>query len=352
MNWRRRHRVITVAVVLVLVMIFMMLPYRGSASPDTFTTSPSVDGDETNLTPKAGANWASVAEDPSDDDASYVMTTNVTYLTDLYNLADTTVSGKGKINSVTVYINARAKQTPTQASAYTRIKTNGVASNGTEVTLTTSYATYSTAYTTNPQSGNEWTWAEINALQAGVGLRESKTEGALANRWSRCTQVWVVVDYTAATLESYKEATHENIWGTVATPYDSNNQTVYMYGANYIASHGYHVGYYDGNGAKIQSEGVTSGSDNTLSSQYLLTTNPTADPGTWHAVVFDDDLGSPPDTYAECSGAAGYMVEDDFEVAESAIPEFPTVIAGIAVAGLCFGIYYWMRKKRLASVKA
>ena len=35
-----------------------------------------------------------------------------------------------------------------------------------------------------------------------------------------------------------------------------------------------------------------------------------------------------------------------FEVAAEAIPEFPTVIAAIMVAGSCFGIYYWMRKRK------
>jgi hypothetical protein len=46
------------------------------------------------------------------------------------------------------------------------------------------------------------------------------------------------------------------------------------------------------------------------------------------------------------------VVEDTFEVAESAIPELPTVVTGIAVAGMCFVIYYWMRKRKLANVKA
>ena len=46
------------------------------------------------------------------------------------------------------------------------------------------------------------------------------------------------------------------------------------------------------------------------------------------------------------------MANDSFYVAQSAIPEFPTVMAGIMVAGLCFGIYYWMRQRRLAYVKA
>jgi uncharacterized membrane protein len=338
------HWVISLALVLVLL-AFIASPLFIEAAPDTVTIRPGSAGDETNLTPNTGANWAAVDEATSDNDTTYVGTTNDSYLTDLYNLPDVSVSGKGKINSVTAYINARAISTPEQPSAYTRIKTNNTTDDGTAQTLTTSYLPYNTAYTTNPQSGNEWTWAEINALQAGVGLQRTKSTGKLAERESRCTQVWVVIDYTPATLESYKEATHETVWGTVGSPYNGDTQTVYMYGTNFIASHSYHVAYYDGSGAKISSEGITSGADNTLSSQYLLTNDPSAMAGTWHAVVFDDDLGSPPNTYAECSGAAGYMVEDSFEVTESAIPEFSTVITAIAIPGLCFGIYYWMRKR-------
>ena len=40
---------------------------------------------------------------------------------------------------------------------------------------------------------------------------------------------------------------------------------------------------------------------------------------------------------------------DDFYVIEGAVPEFPTVIAGIAVVGMCTGIYWWMRRRRLES---
>jgi len=59
-----------------------------------------------------------------------------------------------------------------------------------------------------------------------------------------------------------------------------------------------------------------------------------------------------PPTYAEAIVDTEYIIDDDFYVAESAIPEFPTVIAAIGVAGLCFAIYYWMRKRRLAYVQA
>lgn len=58
-----------------------------------------------------------------------------------------------------------------------------------------SYADYSTTYTTNP-NGGAWTWAQINSLQAGVSLLH---EHWLPDRESRCTWVWVVVDYTPYT---------------------------------------------------------------------------------------------------------------------------------------------------------
>ncbi len=354
MNWQRWFRVVSVSVALTLV-VLIVLPSLVGASPDTLTLRPNEAGDETFLTPNTGANWAAVDDDPSsDDDVTYVESGNSqTFLTDLYNLSDVTVSGKGKINSVTVSIHARAGNTPpSQTSAYTRIKTLGVAHDGSEQTLGATYATYSTAYTLNPQSVAEWTWAEVNALQAGVALRRATATGP--NKTSLCTQVWVVVDYSPATLESYDDDIQTTVWGTVGDPYASGSgtTTAYIYGPNFIASHSYTVGYYDNGGTWVVDHNISSAGDNTFSSQYLLTTNPGAEAGTWHAVVFDDDLGGPPAAYAETSSAAGYMVEDDFVVSASAIPEFPTVMVGIMVAGLCFGIYYWMRKRRLAYVKA
>ena len=137
----------------------------------------------------------------------------------------------------------------------------------------------------------------------------------------------------------------------MADPYDDATQTAYIYGPNFIASHSYTVGYYDDGGTWTASESILSAADNTLSSSYLLSTDITDVAGTWHAVVFDDDLGSPPGVYADVSTTAGYMVEDAFDVTDSAIPEFPTVMAGIVVAVLSFGVYYWMKQRRLGYVR-
>jgi len=44
-------------------------------------------------------------------------------------------------------------------------------------------------------------------------------------------------------------------------------------------------------------------------------------------------------------GDTAYAVTDSFTVDDSCIPEFPTVFAAITVPGLCFGIYWRMRKR-------
>jgi hypothetical protein len=48
-------------------------------------------------------------------------------------------------------------------------------------------------WTSNPRTGNDWQWSEINALEIGVELKESGQGNEL-----RCTPVWVVVTYTHA----------------------------------------------------------------------------------------------------------------------------------------------------------
>jgi len=60
---------------------------------------------------------------------------------------------------------------------------------------------------------------------------------------------------------------------------------------------------------------------------------------------------SPPGIYGTGNNPRSHR-EFQFEATAAAIPEFPTGLAAIVVAGLCFGIYWWMRKRRLAHVKA
>lgn len=152
------------------------------------------------------------------------------------------------------------------------------------------------------------------------------------------------------TWGSFNDAAHtivDNNFGT-------GENTVYMEGENFDSGT-IKVGYYDALGDWVETDDYIGFGGGTLTSECILNQDwggsPPAGNGTWHAVVIQQADSLPP-TYAEAIVDTEYIIDDDFYVAESAIPEFPTVIAAIGVAGLCFAIYYWMRKRRLAYVQA
>jgi len=158
---------------------------------------PDAIGDETNISsqyPVTGAHWDKVYEETPDGDSTYVYTNSTTWQEDLYSIA-AHAEGAGSINYVKVYMECRAEASPTETSAYAHIKTNGLENNGSEETMTTSYATYSYQWNNNPQTGNPWTWDEIDALQIGVGLREPAS-----GQNTNCTQVYTEVSYEAPLL--------------------------------------------------------------------------------------------------------------------------------------------------------
>lgn len=161
----------------------------------TETLRPNAAGDETAISSTTGATHYGVCNDQSD--ASYVYDTGTTgvFKRDLYNMDNSGV-GDGTINSVTVYARMY-KDTNGFNDQSISLKTNGTTYNYT-VTMnnnTETFDDYNTgALTTNPQSGSAWTWSEVDAIQAGPRIRSWNT-----GTHSACAEIWVVVDYTAAT---------------------------------------------------------------------------------------------------------------------------------------------------------
>ena len=135
-------------------------------------------------------NWRCVDEQTADDDTTYVYrsSSSSNYIRDTYATQDTSASGT--INSVTIYIRCRYSGGSATPNARTVVRISGTDYVGTDIILTTSWATYSTTYTTNP-AGGAWTWAAINALECGVDLRRTIGGGEV-----RCTQVYIEVNYT------------------------------------------------------------------------------------------------------------------------------------------------------------
>jgi len=100
----------------------------------------------------------------------------------------------------------------------------------------------------------------------------------------------------------------------------------------------YTIVFWDALGAKIQVATGQAGPD--LSSQRTFSKDPRDPSGTWYASVYPNGLDP-----ASHSTTTNLKADYAFKVEEAAIPEFSTVIAAIAVAGLCFGIYYWMMRR-------
>ncbi|MFC1995388.1 hypothetical protein ACFLVM_00710 [Chloroflexota bacterium] len=154
------------------------------------------------------------------------------------------------------------------------------------------------------------------------------------------------------TVESYSSDTY----ATVDDLYDTFGNVIYIWGHGLRPSktQGYAVGYYDGTGTlgadgiKITTDDLlTSTNIGVIESSYDPSLNVGVAPGTWHAAIFDKQYGDPPVTYDLVAAAAGYVVDDAFEVQAAAIPEFPTILSAIVVSGVCFSIFYLLRRRRI-----
>ncbi len=188
------------------------------------TLRPDGEGGRTKLngTPSSWENWELVADNSN---STYVYNEGSTWKPDLYTLTDpydnadpndpapSVTSGQTagvwtnnpefivswpgvsdpetNPGTVTVYVKARVSGDKDNADrARTTMSTDDgtTINNGSGEKLSTSWETYSTVYTINPDTGNPWTWEEIEDLQAGVALKEDGTKDA------RASQVYVTVE--------------------------------------------------------------------------------------------------------------------------------------------------------------
>ena len=98
------------------------------------------------------------------NDATGVQVTGSTSLEETELLA--IASQTGPISSVEVHM--RAKALTTGLYAHTLCLTHGTLYDGSATSIATTFTDYDTVYSTNPNTGNAWTWAEVNALEVGV----------------------------------------------------------------------------------------------------------------------------------------------------------------------------------------
>ena len=159
----------------------------------TETLRPNTVGNPTQLTPfGAAANWDCCDETPSDDDTTYVCSSDLDanpYL-DLYNLVDTAIPAGSTINSVTVKVNIRSILTAAKAAFRIALRKFGSA------VVYSAYISHTTSYTVYSQVFAGIALSDLNALQAGIEITSRYYGPSDTYLHGRCTQVWVEINYT------------------------------------------------------------------------------------------------------------------------------------------------------------
>ncbi len=148
---------------------------------------------------EVGGDWQDIDDNPDpDDDSTFVYNVeDGPYDDRILGTLESPAYAYGVINKVTIHIRCRATSTAS-ANGYCRtcIKTNGVVYLGsTEFLDDTNWHDFTKEYTTNPQTTDPWTWAEVAALQSGMLIYPPLTAGSPVGT-TRGTQAKVVINST------------------------------------------------------------------------------------------------------------------------------------------------------------
>jgi len=181
----------------------------------TLILRPNAAGDETSITtqtPNETSHYDKVDEASPDNATTSVNTLSTSYQRDLYAIPNHT-SQSGTINFVKVYV--------VGVEIYdgwikVALKSGSTVTDGSENSLTGSWAIYSQQWDVNPTDNETWSWADIDGLQIGVSLKSHYGDGVF------CTQVYVEVDYTRIPSTYYVATDGDNDGaGSIGDPWQT-----------------------------------------------------------------------------------------------------------------------------------
>lgn len=136
---------------------------------------------------------------------------------------------------------------------------------------------------------------------------------------------WFVASVAGATTwGSYSDPAHAVPCESFAEYHD----TIYAYGTGFIKNTWYTIKWTDGGGQVILTEVNKSGGNGLLESCHVV--NDTNAPGLWYSRVYLSTT---------------LVASDTFTVEASAVPEFPTMLSGLMVAGACTSIFWKLRRR-------
>ena len=180
-----------ILIIFIVGVLFSFSAQEVSANTETLT--PSAPGYETNIPtqyPNSGAHWDKVDEYPTADTNTYVEVPLDNMQTDTYKLKASNIPAGSTINSVTVFVNFMSTIPTVIAYCFPALRL------GTNLLYGGAFTEYTANYTLYNQTiarpgGGSWAVSDLANLQVGIRLYSGHTQGS-----SRCTQVYVVVDYT------------------------------------------------------------------------------------------------------------------------------------------------------------
>jgi len=185
------------------------------------TRTPISNGSYNQWSPSAGQNWQCV-DDPvgahnSDADYSSAMSSfhNQHYATAAFDL------DASAINYVKSYFVLR-RVGSAGPKIYPRLRVNGANYQGDLLgTLPETYTTQTMTYLTNPDTGLDWTEADVEGTGPAplqqVGMRSGGVSWSAEER-IRCTQCYLEVDYQAASDESAIAGLSRRVRWAIMTP--------------------------------------------------------------------------------------------------------------------------------------
>lgn len=135
---------------------------------------------------------------------------------------------------------------------------------------------------------------------------------------------WFVASAAGATAwGSYSDPAHE----VPCESFGEYHAPIYTYGTGFVKNAYYTIKWADGEGQIILTEVNRATSKGILESCHVV--NDTNAPGLWYSRVYLDTT---------------LVASDTFTVEASAVPEFPSLLSGLMVAGACTGIFWKLRK--------
>lgn len=190
------------------------------------------------------------------------------------------------------------------------------------------------------------TWTPAQVRHAILSKADDKGDTGRDDTWG-----WGLIDaYDAVgsslpTATSRKDSNNDGIpdqdWETFSDY--ATEHIVYISSAGLLPSYNYRMAYYDSTGAKRDTQDFASDTSGNLTTHHTFV-NGTDQSGTWRVIVTGQTQAYTPPSLYDSTWAYTFS-EDTFTVTDSAIPEFPTALAGIAALALSAGVYLWMRRK-------